>query len=51
MYDVNSNCVNHRWQCCLHAMNMNAIGYAYISAGRTSCTLVFAIVWPNKKFK
>ena len=42
MYDVNSNCTNHILKCCLHALNMNAIGCAYISAGRTSCTLVFA---------
>lgn len=44
MYDVNSNCVNHRWKYCLHTLNMNAIGYAYTIACRTSCTLVFAIV-------
>jgi len=30
---------------------MNAIGFAYISAGRTLCTLMLAIVRLNKRFK
>lgn len=43
MYDKKSNCVNHRWQFCL---NMDAIGYACKSAGRTSwATLQYQIIW------